>query len=110
MRSRIRTFAIFVVVFGILEVSGLAQCVLCGTALSSAPESKSLAESFRWGIVLLMGMPYVILGVIGYAIYRAHRKRKAARLGEVREPMPETSAGWLGEPVRPRIPREISPN
>jgi len=97
-------------VYGTLEVSGLAQCVMCGTALSSSPESRSLAASFRWGIALLMFMPYVILGSIGYAIYRAFKKRQAARLGAVREPMAETKAGWLGQPPRPNIPREISPN
>ncbi len=109
MGSKIRTFAIFVLVFRFLELSGWAQCVMCGTALSSSPESQGLAASFRWGIALLMLMPYVILGAIGYAIYRAYRKRKAARLGEVQKTMPETGAGWLGETPR-RIPREISPN
>src|SRR5262252_1219033 len=107
MGSKIRTFLLLVTIFGILEVPGWAQCVMCGTALSSSPESKSLAASFRWGIALLMFMPYVILGAIGYAIYRAYRKRLAARLAEARESMPETSAGWLGQPVKPHIPREI---
>jgi len=110
MRSKIRTFLLLVMVFGILGVPGWAQCVMCGTALSSSPESKSLAASFRWGIALLMFMPYVILGVIGYAIYRAYRRRMASRLAESQESMPETSAGWLGQPVKPHIPREISPN
>jgi len=102
--------ATVVMVFGILEVSGWTQCVMCGTALSSSPESQGLAASFRWGIALLMFMPYVILGSIGYAIYRAHRKRKAARLAQAREPLPETRAVWLGEPVPHNLPREISPN
>jgi len=105
MRSKIRFLALLVLTFGVLELSGLAQCVMCGTALSSSPESQGLAASFRWGIALLMLMPYVILGSIGFAVYRAYRKRKAAR-----EPVAETSAGWLGNPAPPRIPREISPN
>jgi branched-subunit amino acid ABC-type transport system permease component len=105
MKSRFQTLLAFVMVFGILQVPGWAQCVMCGTALSSSPESKSLAASFRWGIAILMVMPYVILGSIGYAIYRAFRRRKAARSAEFREPIAETNAGWLSQPVKPVIPR-----
>ena len=110
MRSKIATVALSFAVFGALQIPAWAQCVMCGTALSSSPESQSLAASFRWGIALLMFMPYVILGTIGYAIYRAFRKRQNARLAQVCATMPETRVGWLGQPARPNIPREISPN
>ena len=66
---------------GIFETPAWAQCVMCGTALASSPEGQALASSFRYGIAVLMVMPYVILGSIGYAIYRAYRKRMAARSG-----------------------------
>lgn len=64
--------------FGMLEVSGWA-CVFCGASLSTSPETQSLASSFRYGIAILMFTPYLILGAIGFAIYRAYRKRIAAR-------------------------------
>ena len=67
-----------VAVYGLLEVPGWA-CVFCGAALSQSPETQGLASSFRWGIAILMFAPYLILGSIGYAIYRAYRKRIAAR-------------------------------
>jgi hypothetical protein len=78
MKNKIRSAAMLLAVFGALEVSGLAQCVMCGTALGSSPEGRALAGSFRYGIGILMFAPYLILGSIGYAIFRAYRKRAAA--------------------------------
>ena len=49
---------------------------MCRTALESSPEGKALAGSFRYGILLLLGAPYVIFGTIGYAVFRASRKKK----------------------------------
>jgi len=66
-------------VFGLLEVSGWAQCIMCSTALASSPEGQALAGSFRYGIVILLVAPYIILGFIGYAIFRAYRKRTVDR-------------------------------
>ena len=78
MRNKIR-FAALLLALAIFETPAWAQCVMCGTALASSPEGQALASSFRYGIAILMVMPYVILGSIGYAIYRAYRKRIAAR-------------------------------
>jgi hypothetical protein len=72
----------FAGVFSLLSVSGWAQCVMCGTALASSPEGRALAAGFRYGIGILMVAPYLILGSIGYAIYRAFRKRAAQRSHE----------------------------
>ncbi|HXF15487.1 MAG TPA: hypothetical protein VN496_00700, partial [Burkholderiales bacterium] len=71
-----RSALMLVGVIGLLEVPGWAQCVMCGTALASSPEGRALASSFRYGIVILMVAPYLILGSIGYAIFRAYRKRR----------------------------------
>ena len=85
MRNRILSVTKLVGVAGLLatlglfETPGSAQCVMCGTALASSPEGQAIASSFRYGIGILMVMPYLILGSIGYAIYRAYRKRIAAR-------------------------------
>jgi len=63
----------------LLQASGWAQCVMCGTALASSPEGQALASSFRYGIAILLVAPYIILGSIGYAVFRAYRKRAANR-------------------------------
>jgi hypothetical protein len=68
-----------VAVFGLLEVSSWAQCIMCSTALASSPEGQALAGSFRYGIGVLLVAPYIILGSIGYAVFRAYRKKAANR-------------------------------
>jgi hypothetical protein len=78
MRNKIRSAAMLAVVFGILQVSGWAQCIMCSTALASSPEGQALAGSFRYGIGILLVAPYIILGSIGYAVFRAYRKRTAS--------------------------------
>ena len=79
MRNKIRSAAMLAVVFGILQVSGWAQCIMCSTALASSPEGQALAGSFRYGIGVLLVAPYIIIGSIGYAVFRAYRKRTANR-------------------------------
>ena len=79
MRNRVRSLAMLAGVFGLLEVSGWAQCIMCSTALASSPEGQALAGSFRYGIGVLLVAPYIILGFIGYAIFRAYRKRTVNR-------------------------------
>jgi hypothetical protein len=52
---------------------------MCSTALASSPEGQALAGSFRYGIGVLLVAPYIILGSIGYAVFRAYRKKAANR-------------------------------
>ena len=85
MQNRLRATAKLIQLGGLFVTIGLfgtpawAQCVMCGTALASSPEGQAIASSFRYGIAVLLIAPYLILGSIGYAIYRAYRKRIAAR-------------------------------
>ena len=79
MKNKIRSVTMLGVVFVVLQVSAWAQCVMCATALASSPEGQALAGSFRYGIMILLVAPYIILGSIGYAIFRAFRKKTANR-------------------------------
>jgi hypothetical protein len=36
---------------------------MCVTALSSSPEGRALAGSFRYGILFLLVVPYLIVGL-----------------------------------------------
>jgi hypothetical protein len=76
MRTRIYKFFFFVLSLFLLETSGWAQgCAMCRTALENSPEGRALAGTFNYAILFLMGMPYVLFGAIGFAIYRAYRQR-----------------------------------
>ena len=50
-----------------------AQCAMCRAVLESE-EGTSTAEGINNGIVYLMAIPYVLIGGIGYVIYRKFNK------------------------------------
>ena len=52
-----------------------AQCAMCRAALESE-ESGVQAEAINDGIVYLMVIPYVLVAVAGYAIYRLKFAKK----------------------------------
>jgi hypothetical protein len=58
------------------ELSVFGQgCSMCRTALESSPEGKVLASSFAKGILMILALPYALVGLFGVAIYRAFRKQ-----------------------------------
>lgn len=59
-------FLIFSLFF-ILESS--AQCAMCRAVLESG-EDQSAAEGINDGIMFLMAVPYILVGTMGFIIYR----------------------------------------
>lgn len=53
-----------------------AQCAMCRAQLESM-EDNSVAEGVNDGIVYLMLVPYILLALIAYAIYRSFKKKAA---------------------------------
>lgn len=52
-----------------------AQCAMCRAQLESMDDN-SLAESVNDGIVYLMAVPYILVAVVGFFIYRSFNKKK----------------------------------
>ncbi|MEC3905791.1 hypothetical protein VOI54_02045 [Tamlana sp. 2201CG12-4] len=52
-----------------------AQCAMCRAVLESE-ESQSAAEGINDGIVYLMAIPYLLIGGLGYYIYKKYRTLK----------------------------------
>jgi hypothetical protein len=46
---------------------------MCRAVLESE-ESQSAAQGINDGIIFLMAIPYILVGAIGYFIYRTYRK------------------------------------
>ena len=59
-----------VVLFALVEPV-FAQCPMCRTALEQ--NGGQLAAGFNRGILFLLGMPYLVFGVIGLHWYRKRR-------------------------------------
>ena len=63
------------IVFFIVSVSAQAQCAMCRAALESE-EGGVQAEAVNDGIVYLMAIPYILVGILGFAIYRLKYGKK----------------------------------
>lgn len=65
--------SLYFVFFFIFSTVSNAQCAMCRAALTSEG-NKTKAEAVNDGIVYLMVIPYLLVGGIGYAIYRMKKK------------------------------------
>jgi len=67
---------IFLICFAVVPAE--AQCSMCRAVLETE-EGGRAAKGINNGIIYLMIFPYLLIGGVGYAIYRS---RKKARLQE----------------------------
>lgn len=66
----------FYILFSLLfSFSSYAQCAMCRAALNGE-ENKAKAAAINDGIVYLMVIPYILVGAIGYYVYRMKKKKQ----------------------------------
>ncbi|WP_395043001.1 hypothetical protein [Flavobacterium sp.] len=71
-----RGIAFLYVLFSMIFSLNLnAQCAMCRASLESEGNATK-AEAVNDGIVYLMGIPYLLVGIVGYVIYRMYRAKK----------------------------------
>lgn len=68
---------IVLVLFTLLPTLAEAQCAMCRAVLESEG-SESAAKGINDGIVYLMIFPYILIGGIGFFIYRSLRNKKTS--------------------------------
>ena len=74
MRSRTIRYAPWILAFA-LVARPAAACPNCKDALADQPsESASLARGFNWSILVMLGVPFSILGVGGLVVRRAVKR------------------------------------
>ena len=73
LKSQISNFLIGICVF-LIGISSNAQCAMCRASLQG-DENMAKAEAVNDGIVYLMIIPYVLIGAIGYYIFRMYKKK-----------------------------------
>lgn len=68
---------IFILVLGVLfPLTGEAQCAMCKAIVESSESGgSSVADGLNSGIMYLMAFPYLLMGAVGYAIYRNKKSR-----------------------------------
>jgi hypothetical protein len=65
--------AFILVLIILFSISIEAQCAMCRAVLESE-EGQKTAEGINNGIVYLMAIPYILIGGLGYFIYRKLKK------------------------------------
>ncbi|MFV8226286.1 hypothetical protein [Christiangramia aquimixticola] len=70
-----RFLIIFILLMLMLPDTAEAQCSMCRAVLESEAD-QSAAKGINDGILYLMVFPYLLIGGIGYFIYRSRKKRK----------------------------------
>lgn len=73
--KRILDKAIFGICLLFFGISSNAQCAMCRAVLETE-EGGVKAEAVNDGIVYLMAFPYILVGILGYVIYRTKQKKK----------------------------------
>ena len=63
------SFILFLIIPNDLE----AQCSMCRAVLESE-EGQQTAKGINDGIVYLMAIPYVLVGIVGYVVFRLLKK------------------------------------
>ena len=63
----------------LMPYASFSQCAMCRASLESEG-NKARVEAVNDGIVLLMAVPYIIVGLIAFAIYRMYSKKKAKNI------------------------------
>lgn len=54
-----------------------AQCAMCRAVLESE-EGNQAAKGINNGIIYLMVIPYLLVGGVGYAVYKMRQRAKSA--------------------------------
>ena len=65
----------FVFCFLFFHITANAQCAMCRAVLAGEG-NKEKAQAVNDGIVYLMVIPYLLVGILGYIIYRMKTKKK----------------------------------
>jgi hypothetical protein len=75
-----------------IPVASLQACPLCKEAISSPgsgdEEINNAPAAYNTSIYLMVGVPYLLLGSVGFLIYRGCQKN-AAFLGQFADPVVE---------------------
>ena len=61
------------VFFFLASIDAEAQCALCRAVLESE-EGQQTAKGINDGIIYLMAIPYVLVGIVGFAVFRLLKK------------------------------------
>lgn len=79
--NSVKIKSLFFLVSSFYSLSSQAQCAMCRASLESEGNATKL-EAVNDGIVYLMVIPYLLVGIVGFLIYRMYSKKSAEKKAE----------------------------
>ncbi|WP_309609332.1 hypothetical protein [Flavobacterium sp.] len=73
-KSQFQKF-IFGICFLFFAINAQSQCAMCRASLESTG-NVTQAEAINDGIVYLMIIPYILVAIVGFGVYRIYLKKK----------------------------------
>ena len=73
--KRCNILILLLIAYCLIPIASNAQCAMCRAALESEGNNNK-AIAVNDGIVYLMAIPYLIVGFVGFFIYRMYYKKK----------------------------------
>lgn len=73
-KPKATSFKLLIIAYCLMPIASFSQCAMCRASLESEG-NKTKVEAVNDGIVFLMAVPYIIVAVIGFAIYRMYFKK-----------------------------------
>lgn len=73
MQKNFFKYSLSLVLALLTTVQGSAQCAMCRAALENSDQGIQ-PESVNDGIVYLMIFPYLLVGIVGFIVYRMRQK------------------------------------
>lgn len=67
----------FTVILLLSVFAANAQCAMCRAALENSSGGVK-PEAVNDGIMYLMAIPYLLVGIVGYAVYKLRKKKVTA--------------------------------
>ncbi|MFK7001889.1 hypothetical protein [Flavobacterium oreochromis] len=67
---------LILIAYCLLPIASQAQCAMCRASLESTGNVEQ-AEAINDGIVYLMAIPYILVGLAGYYVYKLYKKKKS---------------------------------
>ena len=64
-------------IFILMQLFSFSQCAMCKAVVESDMKGGGTAgENINSGIIYLMFIPYLLIGTVGYLIYRHYKKNR----------------------------------
>ena len=75
--QKIKIFFLFLLAFAyfLFPIASQAQCAMCRASLESSGNITQ-AEAINDGIVYLMIIPYVLVAIVGFGVYKIYLNKK----------------------------------